>query len=194
MSYHIYTTPGFILEGRNIGEANKIFSIFTRDLGLISATAQGVRLLKSKLRPHIGTFSCVRISLVRGKEVWRLTSAELVQPYDKELPKEYTHVYVRALSLLKRLLAGEEKNESLYSLLLNAFDFARNLSSPPDFKNFEHLLVLRIVHNLGYVGESKELTPLLNASEWNKEELKRIQDVEKYAITAINSAFKASHL
>ncbi len=48
--HHIYHTEGIILGSKNYGEAGKYYSIFTRDLGMIYASAQGVRKMSSKLR------------------------------------------------------------------------------------------------------------------------------------------------
>ncbi len=50
-------------------------SIFTRELGLVRATAQGIRLEKSKLRYSSQLYSFGIFSFVHGKEFWRLTSA-----------------------------------------------------------------------------------------------------------------------
>jgi len=73
--HQIHTTAGFIIFSRPYGEADKLISIFTRDFGLVTATARGIRLEKSKLRYHAQDYSLGVFSLVRGKEFWRLTSA-----------------------------------------------------------------------------------------------------------------------
>ena len=105
--HNIYTTEGFILKSVNFGEANKYFFIFTKDFGLIKATAQGVRLLKSKLRYSLEDFSFTQVSIVRGKEVWRITSAQKISGLN------YLLLISKIFSLLLRLLHGEEKNDRL---------------------------------------------------------------------------------
>jgi len=72
--YRTYTTEAVVLGSRDAGEANKYYFLLTRELGLIHAFAQGVRELKSKLRYSLAELSYVKVSLVRGKEKWRLTS------------------------------------------------------------------------------------------------------------------------
>ena len=52
-----------------------MISIFTRDLGLVFASAQGIRFEKSKLRPFTRDYSFGQFSFVKGKEYWRLTGA-----------------------------------------------------------------------------------------------------------------------
>jgi len=74
--YSIQTTPGFIIDSRTYGEAGKMLFIFTRDLGLVMAVAQGIRFERSKLRPFTQDYSFGEFSFVRGKEMWRLTSAQ----------------------------------------------------------------------------------------------------------------------
>src|SRR3989344_4801484 len=109
MSHHIYTTEGLVLGSMPLGEANKYISIFTRDLGLIRASAQGVRSVSSKLRYGLQDFSQSTISLVRGKNVWRVTNA---LPY-KNLFASFKNdeskflLCTNVLSLVKKLVAGE---------------------------------------------------------------------------------------
>ena len=62
-----------MLSEKSIGEANRIYTIMTRDLGLVRAMATGVRKETSKLRGNIEPFSLASISFVKGKNYWRLT-------------------------------------------------------------------------------------------------------------------------
>jgi hypothetical protein len=82
--HSINTTDGFIIDSKPYGEAGKILSIFTRDLGLVTTTAQGIRLEKSKLRYSAQLYSFGTFSFVRGKEFWRLTNAEETAPLGRE--------------------------------------------------------------------------------------------------------------
>ncbi len=74
--HHIYNTEGFVIGGTNVGEANKLLKIFTKDFGMITGSAQGIRHLKSKLRYSLQDFSYSSVSLVKGKEMWRVVNAE----------------------------------------------------------------------------------------------------------------------
>ena len=57
--HHIYTTKAIIIKSLPLGEANKIYFLLTKDLGFIKASAQGVRLDKSKLKGHLEDFSAI---------------------------------------------------------------------------------------------------------------------------------------
>lgn len=112
MSYAVYTTRGFILGSAPSGEASKIYTIYTEDFGLVRAKAQGVRLLASKLRYNLDDFVFGSFSLVRGKELWRLTGAETAS-----LEPENAPLRARILSLVRRLVQGEERNDGLFKAL-----------------------------------------------------------------------------
>ncbi|MBU1159875.1 DNA repair protein RecO, partial [Patescibacteria group bacterium] len=84
MSHIIYQTEGIILRKSNFGEADRILTIFTEKFGKISAVAQGVRYLKSKLRYNLETMSRSRIGLVASKKTdWRIIDAEEIDNYRK---------------------------------------------------------------------------------------------------------------
>ena len=120
--HHIYHTEGIILGSKNYGEAGKYYPIFTRDLGMIYASAQGVRKISSKLRFVLQDFSYIKIDLVQGKDFWRVTSASKTNKLEQLLKDKETFLIVSNIGkLLKRLLAGVEPNEILFSDLINGF-------------------------------------------------------------------------
>lgn len=194
MSHHIYQTEGFVIDSRNVGEANKIIFIFTKDLGLVAATAQGVRLLKSKLRYSVQDYSYSKVSLVRGREVWRLTSAALVSKIISK-PSLNDLVFARGLVLVKRLVNGEEKNEALFNVLKSASDLLSRSdidSVEPDY--FECVLILRILNTLGYVSKTEGLSDFIKDNSWNESLINGVKENRPLIIIQINQALKASQL
>ncbi len=151
--HHIYHTEGIILGSRNYGEAGKCFYIFTRDLGMIYASAQGVRKMSSKLRYVLQDFSYVKVDLVRGRDFWRVTSASKTNELGDFVNKiNAMEVFSNVARLLKRLLAGEDKNEILFDDLVRGLKVLEKTNSIEEIRNVEVLLVLRLLHHLGYVG------------------------------------------
>src|SRR3990167_1069534 len=109
--HHIYHTEGIILGSKNFGEAGRYYSIFTRDLGMIHASAQGVRKMSSKLRFILQDFAYVKVDLVQGKDFWRVTSASKTNKLEQLSKNRGTlEVVSNIAKLLKRLLAGVEPN------------------------------------------------------------------------------------
>lgn len=141
MSYHIYTTQGITLSYRPSREADRIYSILTRDLGLIRATALGVRKEASKLRGSLEPITLAQISLVRGKEYWRVTSVE------SSVRVEPRAEILRPLALLERLVQGEAVQPELHETV------ERFLLAKPE-EDLESLFVANILWQLGYIKES----------------------------------------
>ncbi|HEU0080857.1 MAG TPA: recombination protein O N-terminal domain-containing protein [Candidatus Paceibacterota bacterium] len=118
MSYAVYSTRGFILGSAPSGEASKLYSIYTEDFGLVRAKAQGVRLIQSKLRYGLEDYSFCALSLVRGREVWRVTGVQSLEAGDGSAKKgEALRARARVLNLVRRLVHGEEKNGELFDAL-----------------------------------------------------------------------------
>jgi len=181
------------------GEASGMYSVFTRELGMVRARAQGVRLQKSKLKPALQDFSLAELSLVRGREIWRIVNARsdynLYQHFRGR--DEAVLMLGRVFFIVRRLIAGEEKNEPLFDLLDRSFRFAREHDlSPEQNQSFEYILVLKIIDNLGYRG----LDPRLDRFVKEPISLETIAamsvspGLKNHAAAAINAALRESHL
>ena len=185
--HHIYTTKAIIIKSIPTGEANRFYFLFTKDLGFIKASAQGVRLLKSKLKGHLQTFSIVNISVVKGKEIWRITSSELVENKSLIRNPEKLFVAKNVFSLLLRLLHGEEKNEPFFECVDIFYNFLlKNHLDKEQLKNIEILTVLRILHHLGYFKNTFPLSVFAGENELSFGTLKDFADKSKEAVREIN--------
>lgn len=197
MSHHIYHTPGFILSSSPFGEANRSFRIFTKDLGFLAASAQGVRYLKSKLRYSLHEFSFCELSLVRGREFWRVIGAvkqdDLFEVF-RNNPEMFA-VFGRVFSLLLRLLSGEEKNEKLFEYLEEAVLFARAKKCSAELvRNFEYILVLRILSSLGYLGSSPDAISFVESPFWSDGLLVKMNSCMPSILGKINQSLRESQL
>jgi len=185
--HHIYHTEGIILGSKNYGEAGKYYAIFTRDLGMINASAQGIRKISSKLRFVLQDFSYVKIDLVRGKDFWRITSASKTNKLESVLKNSFNiTIFANITRLLKRLLAGEYPNPILFADLLNGFHFLEKSKSENESENIEMVIVLRILNNLGYIGNNDVLKNITKSPyedglifEANKSRSKILSEINK---------------
>jgi len=192
--HHIYHTEGIILGSRNFGEAGKHYSIFTRDLGMITATAQGVRKMSSKLRFVLQDFSYIKIDLVQGKNIFRVTNALKTNKLEQITKQQHTfEVFINIARLLKRLLAGIEPNEALFADLLNGLSILEKTQTKEDLRNIEAIIVLRILNNLGYIGEDEILTNLIK-SPFEENLVFEISKDRIKVLHKINKALKETHL
>lgn len=164
MSYSIYTTEAIILKQRDYGEADRIYSFFTKDFGKVDIRAQGIRHLKSKLRYNLSGSSFIRIAFVdTANDYYRIIDAEEVSVLDNIRSDWWKNKFaINLFSLMIRLLGGQEADEDLWIkvkkilLFLDVSKFDKNA-----LKKFEELVTLRILAHLGYAEENEKF---LNSS------------------------------
>lgn len=193
--HHIYHTYGFIISSRNSGEANKMLTIYTKEMGLVRAVAQGVRLNKSKLRFALQDFSYAHIDLVRGRDIWRVTSATTVTSFPYARSDEQSLLLIARISkLIERVCDGEEANEKIFD------DFTQALYLIDDIyitsirrEALELYLVLRIMNLLGYIGESELLSDYLS-TPFDQIEIEVLLKERQSIIAHINKALNESQL
>jgi recombinational DNA repair protein (RecF pathway) len=196
MSYHIYTTRGLILHSFTRREADRTYVILTRDLGLIYATAIGVRKELSKLRGSLEPLSLSNISLVKGKEAWRLTSAELVISLSKELRnnKSLLRAYHRIFALLQKLVVGENIHPEILDEIEKVARFTLSESLNPDeILAVEIVLISRILFELGYLS-TNEVSAHILKSEITRDLLVETGKMKSKIIASINEGIKISGL
>ncbi len=192
--HHIYHTEGIILGSRNFGEAGKYYYIFTRDLGMLRASAQGVRKISSKLRFILQDFAYLKVDLVRGKDFWRLTSAEktnLLENISKN--PEVFRTVSNISSLLRRLLQGEDANETLFNDLIRGFSILEKSKTEEELRNIEIIIVLRMLHNLGYIGGNEAISNLVQ-SPFEENLVFEISKSKAKVLSHINKALRETHL
>jgi DNA repair protein RecO len=196
MAHHIYQTEGIVVASFPEGEASKFLLIFTKDLGLVGAAAKSVRSEKSKLRYALQDYSMCGVSLVRGKDIWRIVNARpginLYENLQNDRGKR--SAAVRLVSLIRKLVAGEERNEVLFDAVSKTFRFllASDLTKD-ELVNFQLIAALRILYHLGYVGDNRFRTYSAN-DEWNAALLLRFESVRNEARKEIRRALLSAHL
>ncbi len=193
--HHIYHTEAIILESKNRGEANRSFTLFTRDLGVIYAQAQGVRHLKSKLRYALQDMNLVKVDLVRGKEVWRITSATWIHSYDDIKKINHTFACVVKISqLLKRLCAGEGENTPLYEKFKAGLSFfEKNNFTMEEIADAEVALVLSLLYELGYVEKTYITNPFIGTL-FDHDVISKVRPIKKTLVAEVNRGIHESHM
>lgn len=205
--HHIHTTYGLVIQSRPHGEANKIIHIFTRDLGLIVAIAQGIRFEKSKLRYNIRDYHFSKFSLIQGREFWRITGAEELFLSDEHvLQTDLTtgsenrssakyRIMNRVALVILRLVHGEEKHQEIYDCLWNFANFQIDNNCSQDFlATVESLLVIRILYRLGYIAENHQFSKDVEDLNFNKDIIDLLITKRADINRAINNALRESHL
>lgn len=72
----MYFTDAIVLSKTDVGEADTLFSLYTKEYGKVRARAQGVKKEEAKLRGHLEVLNTARIGFVTTKQGERLIYAE----------------------------------------------------------------------------------------------------------------------
>lgn len=104
------------------GEADQLFSIFTKDFGKLEILGRAIRKITSKLRSGSDLFYLSEIEFIQGKAHKTLTDAILIDKFNKirENPERLNLVYQIA-DALDSLLGWEQRDNAIWQLLLQAF-------------------------------------------------------------------------
>lgn len=192
--HHKHHTEAIILGSSDYGESAKIFFVLTRDLGMLYASAQGVRKMSSKLRYVLQDFSYIKIDLIKGKDFWRITSASKTNQLEKITKNsDSLRTIFNIAKLLRRLLPEQEKNEILFTEVLSGLSALESVTSKEDINNIEIIIVLRILSNLGYIGDINSLESLIK-SPFEEELILEISKNKSRAIFEINRALRDTQL
>lgn len=152
-----YQTEAIIIKRIKLGEADRILTLYTPDLGKLKAVAKGTRRPKSKLGGHVELLTRSLLMLARGRNLDIITQAQTIDnflPLKDNLRHISNGLYIS--ELVDSFTAEHIENRRLFDLLL---DSLRQLSEARDSE-----LVLRYfeLHLLDYVGYRPQLQQCTN--------------------------------
>ena len=131
---------------------------------------------------------------MQGKDFWRVTSASKTGKLGGISKNPGTFAVVSNIAnLLKRLLAGVEKNEALFADLMNGLTVLEKWKIAEELGSLEIIIVLRILNNLGYIGQNERLRNLVK-TPFEENMIFEISESRREALREINKALKESHL
>jgi len=146
---HKYATRAIVLGRTPVGEESLSASLLTEDFGLIRARSQGARKRGSKMSAGLQTLSSAEVTLLRGKDGWRMAGSVLEMNWARTLEKDARRRAARVLELAERLIRGEHEDAELFGSLF-AFLEALPSRTPDDQESLEALAVMRLLQRLGF--------------------------------------------
>lgn len=159
MAYQVYTTSAYVCGSFDRNTSDRHYYLFTREAGMILASARSVREERSKHRFALQEFSCVDVSLIRGKRDWKVTGTKAQRNlYFATDDRQKRGVILRITQLVQRFIRGEECDSALYDYLLSGlYDLIEDHEHAPAL--YEQVLTLKTLSALGYVAPH----PLIDA-------------------------------
>lgn len=189
MAHKLHTTPAVVLQSAPTREADRIFWLLTQDLGLVVASAQSVREETSKMRYALTDLSHVRVTLVQGRTVWRITGAESVS--SGLLSNKQQEVYGRIVALVRRVVPTDEVCTDVFRLLCNTHSALKNHA---DMQSIEVLCVGRLLYATGYLSCIDAYKGIIDTETFSEEIFEEVRALHTQLSQDINGGLAESQL
>src|SRR6059058_3963890 len=78
---HLYKSEAIVIKRMDLGEADKILTIFTPHFGKLRVVAKGVRKVTSRLAGHVELFTRSQMLLAKARNLDIVTQSETVDAF-----------------------------------------------------------------------------------------------------------------
>lgn len=125
-------TQGFVLKQRNIGENDKVITLFTPDYGIIEAIARNLKSGRNGLSSACQLMTYSEFCLYKGKSGYTINTAEVTEPfYPLRLDVEKVALAGYFCELTTYLSPSGENAPDYLRLLLNTLSFLQTDKREP---------------------------------------------------------------
>jgi DNA repair protein RecO (recombination protein O) len=147
--FRSFRVEAVVLRHVDYGEADRMLTLYTRQLGKTRALAKGARKIASRKAGHIEPFTHVKLQLAQGRDMPIVTQADTVdayQPLREDLILTSHASYV--MELLDRFTYADDTENSALFLLLT--DSLSRLASGTDPWLVLRYYEIRLLDHLGF--------------------------------------------
>ncbi len=144
----VYQTEAIIIKRIKLGEADRILTLYTPDLGKLKAVAKGTRRPQSKLGGHVELLTHSRLMLARGRNLDIITQAQTINNFlavKDDLGLISHGLYIA--ELLDSFTGEHVEDRRLFDLVLDAL---KQLSEASDCELVLRYFELHLLDHLGY--------------------------------------------
>jgi len=116
----VYKTEAIVLRYRDLGEADRLITIYTPFRGKFTAIAKGVRRTKSRLAGHLEPLSYSSMMLAKGQNLDIITQGQTIEsflPLRQDLWRTTCALY--AAELVERFTPEHAEHYAVFRLLLD---------------------------------------------------------------------------
>ena len=147
-------SEAIVLKKRSLPNQDKIITLFTKELGKLSAFAKGIKKITSRRLPHVQTANLINVVLYKKDERYFLHETALIAGVSEiKKDQEKIQILYQFFFVLERLLPDSQVEFNIYNLLMN---FLVDLSAPKNNYNVMLLTYLnKTVYAMGYTKEEK---------------------------------------
>ena len=150
----LYRARAIVLKRMDLGEADRIVTLYTREHGKLRAVAKGVRRTTSRSAGHLEPFAVVDVLLARGRELDVISQAETIEAF-RHVREEIdrTSYGYEVAELIDLLTEDRNPSAALFDALVEAY---AGLDSVEDLRQAVVRFQLRLLTLLGYRPELSE--------------------------------------
>lgn len=144
-----FQTQGIILAYKDYKEADRLITVYTRDLGKLQVVAQGVRKIKAKLAGHLELFNISDLQLIARRNSRLLVTSAINCDVFSGIKSEERKLNIAfALSrIADEATLEEQRDERIFHLITESLRF---LDSCP--RNYELVYYYFVFNILGFLG------------------------------------------
>lgn len=143
-----YNAEAIVVRVRDLGEADKVVHLLTRDRGKVAAVARGARRPRSRLAAATQLFTYCHVQCWTGRNLDTLSQAEIRDSFPavrEDLVRTAWAAY--ACELVDEMAQERQPVPEAFALLLAAL---RLLASPADPEVVGHAFTLQVLSALGF--------------------------------------------
>lgn len=117
-----YRTLGLILKKEDKGDADQLFTIYTKDFGKLGILGKAVRKISSKLRSGVDIFYLSETEFIQGKIYKTLTDAILIEKFvNIKTDLKRLRIACKVSKILDDLVKEQESDYRIWQLLKETF-------------------------------------------------------------------------
>jgi len=127
MLHETIKTEAVVIGEKEMGEDDKLFSLYSKDFGKVEVLGKAIRKSKAKLKGGLQILNYVSLEFVKGKNFNIATDVTLKEDFSniKKDPKLF-RISLYICDLLNKFLGGQEMDERIWKLILETLGQLEN--------------------------------------------------------------------
>jgi len=171
-----HRSVGLIIKKEDRGEADQLFTIYTKDFGKLEVLAKSIRKISSKLRQGAEIFYFSEVEFIQGKGQKTLTDAIPIEKFGnlrQDLNRLKTAYQVA--EAVDDFIKGQESDEKIWGLLSQTFRKINDLKFPA--KNLQPIYRYFLFNFVSFLGYGVKLADFKKLKSFSRENLSYVLGV-----------------
>jgi len=157
----VYKTEGVILKSADLGQLDRLLTIYTRGYGKIMARAISARKRESKLRGYLEPFVYAKFLLAKSRTIDILTDIEPLDNFSQLRQNLESLAYAYYFSeLVDKLIPAPERDEKVWALVSRVYQVLDQKRT--DLPKIKNLFEQKLLEFLGHgIPKNKKATEII---------------------------------